>query len=132
MAAVEAVEFVSVLAVRLLRVDVCSRCGVALRIFRASQRVEMLRIDATATTADVIDDMAFWDRPTRDPHGDAMGFACSASHKDHAISVFVGFTSPNDAVSMRRTLGLKAIYFGLGGTFHGSYSFLRGDCGVAG
>ena len=42
-----------------LRVDIAKGCGIAFRVFSRRNGVEMLRIDAGAIPASVIDDMPF-------------------------------------------------------------------------
>lgn len=117
LAAVNAIKQVTISTMRLLGIDVGDRCGIAFRILRTRQDVEMLRVHARTITADVVYHEALWDRSTGKPKRRAMRFTRRPSEKEQAVSIFIEPTTPNDAVPLEAALDLKSLPFLIGRAF---------------
>lgn len=108
LSAIEAIKWMAVLAMRLLRIDVAGGRGIFLGALRHGHRVQVLRVHARTISTDVIHHMAFRNGSVREPQGHSMcAPACAAEEKD-AVAVSVSATAPEDAVSVLNAKSLKS------------------------
>lgn len=108
LATVEAIVCMALFAVRLLRVDIRGRFGVALRVFGRRDRIQVLGVHAGPVAACVVHHVAVGNWLVGEPHREAMRFARRSPEGDHAVSVFVLQASPHDAVARLHALGIEA------------------------
>lgn len=113
LATVIAIVGMSALAVRLLGVDVSHRGRIAFGVLAGRHRVEVLRVYARAVAASVIDHEAFWDRLVGQPHGKSVSFTAGSPECDHAVSVSVCVSGPDQTVSDLLTLREKSAALGV-------------------
>lgn len=57
----------------------------------------------------VIDHESIRNRSLRDPHCDAMGFACRSAKSQDPVPVFIELPSPDQAIPKRFAFGVKAL-----------------------
>jgi hypothetical protein len=108
---VNSIIVVAARAMRFLRVDIGARSAVALGVFANSDALEMLRVNASAISANVVNDHTLWQIAVSEEPRHAVRATIQAAKKESAVSIFVQRSLPNVAVSNFDCFKRKPIVF---------------------
>ena len=111
--AVDAIERMAVFTMRFLGIDVGRRRGITHRALGWRYGLQVLRIDAVAMPAGMVDEIAGRNRTSRKPEGNAMGTSRCSAQKENPVAVAVQSARPHYAIADGRTGLLEAVAFGL-------------------